>query len=721
MATDSNRAEPGAPAKEAVRILAVDDDSRALESVRQLLSAYGYHVEVAASGRTALQQMGKAAFEVLLLDLHLDDMSGHEVLDWLRETGFDTGVIVISGDSSIDAAIESLRRGAQDFVRKPYPPEELLRRVDDLLRKRQLERDNVLFRERLLKSEELYRYMVNSSPDIVYMLDAQGRFSYVNERAENLLGYHRGELLGLHYSIIVCADDLKLAEHILNERRTGERATRNAEIRLCRKLQDAGRIVGQNDVIAVELNSMGVYTRVGDDLRFFGSYGVARDISDRKRAEETISYQAYHDLLTGLPNRTRFNDHLNLALPQAKRNACMLAVMFLDLDRFKVVNDTLGHPVGDQLLRLVSQRLQECLRAGDTLARIGGDEFLVLLPQIRERAGAERVARKIMEGLRRPFSVDGYELFVGASIGISIFPDDTDSPDALIRNADVAMYHVKDKGKGSYRFYAQRMDYGLSRHLSLEGELRRAVDANQLRVFFQPQVRAADGQISGMEALIRWQHPTQGLLPPSEFIPIAEETGCIARVGQWMVESVCAHLRRWRDDGLLGVRLSVNVSAREVMHSQFVPAILNILERYGLSGEMLEIEITEHAIMKDLNSVADKLRRLHAHGVRVAIDDFGTGYSSLSYLKQLPIQTLKVDRSFVQDIRPNGDDGSIVGAIVTMALGLGLDLVAEGVETDYQRKRLIDLGCTQMQGFLFSEPVNEQRSLQMLRKGTLAS
>ncbi|MGD2081664.1 MAG: EAL domain-containing protein [Chromatiales bacterium] len=698
----------------------MDDDPRALESVRQLLSAYGYHVEMAASGRAALQRMRKAAFEILLLDLHLDDMSGHEVLDRLRQTGFDTGVIVISGDSSIDAAIESLRRGAQDFVRKPYPPEELLRRVDDLLRRRQLERDNVLFRERLLKSEELYRYLVNSSPDIVYMLDAQGCFTFVNERTDNLLGYGRTELLGLHYSTIVCPDDLEIAEHMLNERRTGKRATRNAEVRLCRKPQDAGRSIGQHDVIAVELNSLGVYARVDKKLRFFGTYGVARDITDRKRAEETISYQAYHDLLTGLPNRTRFNDHLNLALPQAKRNGCMLAVMFLDLDRFKVVNDTLGHPIGDQLLRLVSQRLRECLRAGDTLARIGGDEFLVLLPQIRNHAGAERVAGKIIEAFRRPFAVRDYELFVGASIGISMFPDDSDSADALIRNADVAMYHVKDKGKGSYQFYTQLMDYGFSRHLSVEGELRRAVDDNQLRVFFQPQVRAADGQISGMEALIRWQHPTQGLLPPSEFIAIAEETGCIARLGQWMLESVCAHLCRWREGGLHGVRLSVNLSAREVMHSRFVPTILSILERHGLSGEMLEIEITEHAIMKDLNSVADKLRRLHAHGVRVAIDDFGTGYSSLSYLKQLPIQTLKVDRSFVQDIRPSGDDGSIVGAIVTMALGLGLDLVAEGVETDYQRKRLIDLGCTQMQGFLFSEPVNEQRTLQMLRQGTLA-
>lgn len=565
--------------------------------------------------------------------------------------------------------------------------------------------------------------MVNSSPDIVYMLDEHGCFTFVNDKVESVLGVRREQLLGEHYSAIVYGPDLDRLPHVFNERRTGDRATRNAELRLRRQhRRDGHQIDEDEDVVAVELNAMGVYSHDAGRPRFLGTYGVARDISERKRAEKTILYQAYHDLLTGLPNRTLFKDHLNLALAQAARNSQLLAVMFLDLDRFKVVNDTLGHGMGDRLLRLVSRRLHECLRGGDTLARIGGDEFLLLLPQVKGRTEAQAVARKIIDALRAPFLVDGYELYVGCSIGISVYPDDGDSHDTLIKNADVAMYHVKGSGKGSYQFYSDSMEHAFSRHLSIEGELRKAIEGDQLRVFFQPQVSALDGRIVGVEALIRWEHPTFGLLPPSEFIPIAEETGCIASLGEWMLHRVCDEVRGWRDAGLPPIRVSVNLSALEVVHQRFVETVLAILAEYDLPGECLEIEITENIIMKDLETVADKLRRLSLHGIKVAIDDFGTGYSSLSYLKKLPIHTLKIDRSFIHDMAPSSqDDGSIVAAIVSMAKGLGLNLIAEGVETAYQRERLAALGCPEMQGFLFTEPVNHQRTTELLRRGLIAA
>jgi diguanylate cyclase (GGDEF)-like protein len=465
---------------------------------------------------------------------------------------------------------------------------------------------------------------------------------------------------------------------------------------------------------------MGVYSLDAGARRFHGTYGVVRDISDRKRAERTIKYQAYHDLLTGLPNRTLFEDHLSLALAQARRETRMLAVMFLDLDRFKVVNDTLGHVIGDRLLRVVSKRLKESLRSGDTLARIGGDEFLLLLPQLRSRAEAEAVARKIIDALRSAFVIDGYELYVGCSIGISIYPDDGDSRDSLIKHADIAMYHVKDEGKGNFQFYSGAMDTAFSRHLSMESDLRKAVHGEQFQVFFQPQVETGTGRICGLEALIRWNHPELGLLKPDEFIPLAEDTGLITSVGHALLRAVCGELKRWRDLGLPPVRVGVNLSALEVVQQRFAEMIIQSLGAHDLPGDLLEIEITENIIMRDLENVAQKLRQLSAHGIRIAIDDFGTGYSSLSYLKRLPIHTLKIDREFVQGISPSSrDDSSIVAAIVSLAKGLGLNLIAEGVETGFQRDYLQALGCESMQGFLFSEPVHPDSIVDVLRHGAL--
>lgn len=712
----------GNPRPEAgARILAVDDDTRMLGSIRALLLEAGYQVETADSAREAMARLGMEHFDLLLLDLRMQELDGHRVMEYIADGGIDTTVIVVSGDASIDAAIESLRRGAHDFVRKPYAPEELMKRVENALRKRRLEHENARIRDRLERSQRLYSYMVNSSPDIVYMLDNQGRFTFLNDKVEGLLGYTKDQLVGKHYSVIVLDDDLDTARFIFNERRSGPRATRNAELRLrCRRKKHETRNV-QSDVIPVELNSLGVYSQKGERSRFLGTYGVARDISDRKRAERTIKYQAYHDLLTGLPNRTLFEDHLNLALAQASRYSQLLAVMFLDLDRFKVVNDTLGHVTGDRLLRVVSNRLKDSLRKGDTLARMGGDEFLLLLPQVRSRLEVETVARKIIEALKSPFVIDGYEFFVGCSIGISLFPEDGATRDALIKNADTAMYHVKGAGKGGYQFYSGAIDNSMPDPLSLEAELRKALDTNQLTVTFQPQVDTRSGRIVGLEALSRWQHPRLGAVSPTDFIPVAEDTGLITAVGERLLRSICSEIRQWRLQGLSGIRVAVNLSALEIVHRGFVDLVLRVLEEYDLPGESIEIEITESIIVRDLENVAQKLRELNNHGVTVAIDDFGTGYSSLTYLKKLPIHTLKIDREFISDLTPeNEEDSSIVGAIVSMAEGLGIQAIAEGVETPFQRRYLESLGCRIMQGFLFSEPVRGEGLLELLRSPHLA-
>ncbi|MGD8497308.1 MAG: EAL domain-containing protein [Chromatiales bacterium] len=704
------------------QVLAVDDDARMLDSIRSLLVDAGYEVATASSAREAMTRLGMEHYDLVLLDLRMQDLDGHQVMDFIVDGDIDTTVIVVSGDASIDAAIESLRRGAHDFVRKPYAPEELMKRVENALRKRRLEHENARMRDRLERSQRLYRYMVNSSPDMVYMLDNQGRFTFLNDKVEGMLGFSREQLIGKHFSVVVHEDDLDKARYIFNERRAGPRATRNAELRLRSNPQDGGSRQFDSELVPVELNSLGVYSHKTQQARFLGTYGVARDISDRKRAERTIKYQAYHDLLTGLPNRTLFEDHLNLALAQAGRYSQLLSVMFLDLDRFKVVNDTLGHVMGDRLLRVVSSRLKDSLRKGDTLARIGGDEFLLLLPQVRSRLEVETVARKIIEALKSPFVIDGYEFFVGCSIGITVFPDDGTTRDALIKNADIAMYHVKGSGKGSYQFYSGAMDDALSNQVSMETELRKALDSDQFTVLFQPQVDTRTGQIVGLEALSRWRHPRLGTVSPSEFISLAEDTGLITAVGERLLRMICAEMKHWQSLGLPRTRVAVNLSALEVVHRRFVDLILRLLDEYELPGESLEIEITESIIVRDLENVARKLRELSDHGVTVAIDDFGTGYSSLTYLKKLPIHTLKIDRAFVNDISPEqGDEASIVAAIVSMAEGLGLQVIAEGVETPFQRNYLESLGCRSMQGFLFSEPISGEPLMEVLRTRRLES
>ena len=569
---------------------------------------------------------------------------------------------------------------------------------------------------RILESEKLHRYLVNSSPDLIYILDAEGRITFLNDRVEEILGFHKDELLGQHFSVLVYPEDLPLVRHAITERRTGERASRNVELRFrCKTVSDSPRYFNANE-LSVELSAMGMYSDTGPGVvrKFQGTYGVARDITERKKAELIINYQAYHDLLTGLPNRALFRDRLGLAIAQARRSKEMLAVMFIDLDRFKLVNDTLGHVAGDELLQAVSTRFKGCLREGDTMARVGGDEFMLLLSSLNGRADAEMVARKLVNSLQEPFHIDGQELFVNVSIGIALHPEHGKTIDNLIKHADIAMYQVKGHNKNGYGFYADDMHESISRHLSLESGLRKALEQEQFRVYYQPQVNVLTGEIIGFEALIRWEHPSRGLLQPAEFIGLAEETGLISPIGDALMHSVFKQIRTWDAAGLPPVRMGINLSSLQIEQYGFVDAIRTALAHYALPGERLEIEITENVIMRDMENVVHTLRELSSYGITIAIDDFGTGYSSLSYLRKLPIHTLKIDRSFVNDIRGNLDETSIIRAIVAMGQGLGLNLIAEGVETQHQLRRLQSLGCNSMQGYIFCKPVKAEAAERLL-------
>jgi len=435
----------------------------------------------------------------------------------------------------------------------------------------------------------------------------------------------------------------------------------------------------------------------------------------RELAEATVEHQAHYDLLTNLPNRTTFRDRLTVALAQAGRNRKMLAVLFVDLDRFKTIVDTLGHTTGDQLLRSVADRLGASLEAGDTLARLGGDEFVILLPQINRADRAVRVAQRILEALKPPFHFDNHELHVTMSIGITLYPYDGEDADTLLKNADTALYRAKEQGRNNYQLYTPAMNARAFERLALENSLRKALERKEFSLYYQPQIDMQTGVITGSEALIRWQHPDLGIVYPSEFIPIAEETGLIMQLGEWVLRTACAQNQAWHRAGLPPLVMAVNLSARQFQQQDLVDIVARILKETGLAPRWLEIEITEGIAMQNADYTNVLLRGLKEMGVKVALDDFGTGYSSLSYLKKFPIDTLKIDQSFVRDLTSDPNDAAIANAVIVLAHSLKLKVLAEGVETQEQEKYLREHQCDAYQGFLFSAALPSD-SFEMLVK-----
>lgn len=701
-------------------ILVVDDELNHLNSLKELIERENYDVNLANSAADAIAIIDKENIDVLLLDMNMPGMGGVEVMKHISGNEINTTVIVVSGESTFEAAENALKYGAYDYVRKPYSIDGLLNSLKNALKKRQLEYDNQAMNQRLLKSENLHRYIVNKSPDIVYMLNREGYFTFVNERMEKTLGYTKKDILGKHYSSIVHEDDLVMAEYTFNERRTGKRASVNVELRLKCKDENSNAKYFDNRLLPITINSFGVYKSTDNDEQFVGTYGIARDISEKKESEKIIHFQAYHDTLTRLPNRTLLNDRLVQAISHAKRNNEKLSVMFLDLDRFKNINDTLGHMVGDKLLQSVADRLKKCLRECDTLARIGGDEFTILLPEIHSKSDSEFIAQKIIDTLKHPFNLDNQEIFISTSIGIANYPADGESKESLLKHADIAMYSIKNKGKDGYQFYTDDMQQELSVNLSLENDLRHALVKNQFRIHYQPQVDAISHEIVAVEALLRWDHPERGTILPSEYISFCEEIGLIQSIGDWILESVCQDLKVWIEMDFELPRVAVNMSAKQLEHPDFITKIKATIDKYGLSGEMFEFEITENVLMEDIENVISVLNELSALGIKVAIDDFGTGYSSLHYLQKLPIDTLKIDRSFVSAMEYDHGAISIIKAVIAMAKGLKLHIISEGVEDLRQMEQLKALGCYNMQGFLFSPPVCMDSVTELLAKNNMA-
>lgn len=445
--------------------------------------------------------------------------------------------------------------------------------------------------------------------------------------------------------------------------------------------------------------------------------GTTLDITARTRAESEIEQLINYDTLTGLPNRSLLHDRLKRAIAQAARDDLLVGVLFLDLDRFKKINDTLGHSAGDILLKTVAKRLAACVRESDTLARLGSDEFVALLLGSNSVEGITTVAKKILMLISEPIYIEGQEIYTSGSIGIAVYPMDGDDSHTLLKHADLAMYQAKELERNNFQFFSREMNIKVVERMMLENSMRKALDREEFFLVYQPQVDARSGQITGMEALLRWQHPDLGLLAPDKFIYLAEETGFIIPIGEWVLQSACRQNKAWQDQGLPAVRVAVNLSAKQFGQYHLDEMVSATLMETGLKPEWLELEITESAIMKNADQNASILRKLKRMGISLAIDDFGTGYSSLSYLKHFPISRLKIDRSFVKDITTNPDDAAIAEIIIAMAQTLKLSVIAEGVETRAQMELLSFNNCIEMQGYLFSRPVPAEQFAELLRDG----
>ena len=527
---------------------------------------------------------------------------------------------------------------------------------------------------------------------------------YVNPAFERITGYTAEEVIGLSGRFLV-RDDLN--QRALGTIREALRNQREAHA-ILRNYRKDGTLFWN------ELFISPVRDENGSVTTHFVS--ILNDVSERISYEQQLEFHANHDALTGLANRNLLNDRITQALAQARVDNLLAGVLLLDLDRFKLVNDGFGHSPANELLKSVAQRLTQSVRDTDTVARLGGDEFVVVISRLQSADDLSLIASKILRALSQPFIMEGKEIFVTASIGAALYPRDGDHGEILLRNADVAMYRVKEHGRNNYRFYTPEMTHMAIDRLDMEGNLRRALERDELLVYYQPLVDIQSGHIVGAEALVRWQHPRIGMIQPGEFIPLAEDTGLIIPLGQIVLRQVCADIKTWQANGLPSIKISLNLSAREFRQEDLTASIRKVLDETQVDGHQLTFELTESMVMHDVENTLETLLELKQLGAKVSLDDFGTGYSSLSYLKRFPIDTLKIDRSFVRDIHLDGDDAAIAHAVIAMAHKLGINVIAEGVECRAQLELLREFACNQLQGYYFSRPIPFDEFTLMLRQ-----
>ncbi len=567
-------------------------------------------------------------------------------------------------------------------------------------------------RNDVIESERRHRELLETAPDAILVVDEAGRIRMVNERLESLFGYTRWELLGQHMEVLLPED--QRARHLAHQR--GFIAAPSD-----RGMGSGKNVMGRRkdgSEVPLDIALSPFYSETGTQQ----VTAFIRDVTEQRGMEAELRHQSTHDALTGLPNRTLFQDRLLHAMQQARRHEKLVAVVLLDLDNFKSINDGWGHNYGDQLLAGVASRLSETLRAGDTVARLGGDEFALVLSDLGQVEPIGQIVNKVLEAFAAPFRIGEYDVYAGLSMGVTVFPVDGEDVATLLRNADVAMYRAKAEGRGCARFFTRDLNSVMQDTLLLQTYLKSAVEAGELELHYQPQVELRSGAIRGVEALLRWSHAELGSVSPARFIPVAEASGLIVPIGAWVLATACRQIRAWQDAGT-PVRVAVNLSAHQFRQRDLTRLVRDALEQSGASPALLELELTESAVMEEPEQAARVLADLEKLGVTIAIDDFGTGYSSLAYLKVFSLHKLKIDRSFIQDLARDPDDAAIVRGLVGLAHSLGLTVIAEGVESEAQRAMLIHLECDEFQGWLHSraQPAEECGRLLAASMASLAA
>ena len=662
----------------------VADDSRFMRfTLRQFLESDGYEVIEAANGIQVLSLFKELNPDIILMDFVMPGIDGVAACAQLQElpNGKSTPVIMITSledENSVNLAFEA---GATDYISKPINWAVLRKRLSRLLQARHTERT-------LNQHEAFARSIINHAIEGIITIDTNGIIGYINPSAEQIFGYASSEIIGNNISMLIpelCHGDYTGLDinSIFIEK--------NYEIIGYQK---------DNSTLPIELTISKFY--VGEKC-FFTI--MLRDITERKRYEETIKYQAFYDSLTTLPNRLLLKDRIALEISHSKHTSQRLAIMYLDLDRFKLINDTLGHDIGDRLLKEVAKRLKSCVNETDTVARLGGDEFVILLPGITREENIGNIANKILEAIREPLLIDSHELYISVSIGVTIYPNDGEDDETLLTNADVAMYRAKEKGKNNFQLYTPALNAKALERLAMENSLRRALDYKEFVVYYQPKVDTKTEQIIGMEALVRWQHPNWGLVPPLKFIPLAEETGLIVPIGEWVLRTACAQNKAFQNAGLPPLTVAVNLSALQFQLQDLTQVVSKVLEETGLDPHYLELEITESIAMQNVEHTIRMINELKEMGIKFSIDDFGTGYSSLGQLNSFSVNKLKIDKSFVNKINGVKDNSIIASTVLALGKSLELGVVAEGVENQEQVNFFKLNKCDEMQGYFFGKPM----------------
>jgi len=690
-------------------LLLVEDnqgDARLLQEMLHERSMIGTEVSHVTSMSDAEAHLGRHVVDIIVLDLGLPDAHGLEAIRRTHAAAPRIPLVVLTGLDDESLAAQALQEGAQDYLLKGQIE------ARGLLRSLRYAIERKIMEEALFAEKERAQVTLSCIGDAVVCTDISGDVTFLNPVAETMTGWSLTEAVGRAMAEVFRTLNVTSTEPTETTAELAILQIRSVHLPpSCTLIRRDGLEIPIEDSIAA------IHDRQG---RAIGAVIVFRDVSVAHAMARQITHSAEHDFLTGLPNRMLLNDRISQAIASARRHTKQVAVLFLDLDGFKHINDSLGHPVGDRLLQSIAKRLVSSVRGADTVSRQGGDEFVVLLPDLQRPEDAAVMAVRILRDVAAPHLIDLHDLYVTTSIGVSVFPDDGADAETLIKNADTAMYQAKENGRQSVQFFKPAMNARAVERQSIEESLRRALERREFTLHYQPKINIRTGAITGAEALIRWTHPSRGPIAPAVFIPIAEDSGLILPIGRWVMSRACEQARAWVEEGLRPTTMAVNVSALEFRDEDFLPNLFLILKESRLSPRALEIELTESVLMKQVVSASLILQTLRTSGVHVAIDDFGTGYSSLSYLRKLPIDTLKIDQSFVGQIVSGDDNAAIVTAVISMARSLKLRVVAEGVETFEMLEFLHAHQCEEAQGYYFSRPVPAEQFAKLLETGISA-